>query len=59
VQLVGHQLQHLALGEEPELDDRAVEPQPLRTLQGDGVAELLFGQQAVDQQKLGEVHGFR
>ena len=59
MQLVGHQLQHLALGEEPELDDRAVEPQPLRTLQGDGVAELLFGQQAVDQQKLGEVHGFR
>ena len=59
VQLLGHQLQHLALGEEPELDHRAVQSQPLRTLQGDGVAELLFGQQAVDQQKLCEVHGFR
>ena len=56
VQLLGHHLQQPSLGQHAQLDDRAIQAQSLRLVQGSRLAELLHREQPLIEQNLSDTH---
>ncbi len=57
VQVLGHDLEDLALGEDAELDEGAVHPKSLGALEGLGLGELFRGDQAPGDEDVRDAHG--
>lgn len=56
-QELGHDLEHLAFGHQPELHHGPVQAQPFRGLQVFGLGNLVFGKKGVLPQQVFKRHG--